>query len=790
MVESDIHIEAKILLKNTISSNNITINRECKKCSKVETFEINKNTNIELEYTFVHNDSNKIADIAYLNNNKLEYIFEICNSHKTKNDDRPEPWFEFEAKDIMSVTDNVFKCTRNNCNCYIGNPGKIYFNQRGAGCGKTFESVRLLNGDDRFNDKTTFVYLSKLHSAKDVIFNELKYQEKNGYIRSLNMNITNVGKQYLIQFENYKGKNITVIIGTLDSFYFNLCGSKDIKEYDYFQGIKNNIIGGDTTVDSNNSFTYAGRYIKISDTLVIIDEAQDLKDDNINVFKDIINVNSLDLYVIGDKLQSIWGENNVYNYIEMISSDINVIKDTGINKVMRFHNNKFINFVNTIVPFDNYGLPPITEICEGKCKYNHEDLDPYHYLGNCPDIHKCMRNEYEPFINKIKDIMDYQIKKYNYLPNNFMFIFPYMKSNKLAESILEELQKYWINKFNDETYRSEVLSDNEHWRNIIDIDCYRQYIYLHKSEENKPIDLSESEHATRILTIHASKGNGCEVVFLLGLDEKSLRKFSCDQYTNLQYDSLLHVAITRQKKDLYISIASKRQDNIVKRFKLIFNNIDVDDKFVMNKNVPIGEENIINRDELTKLYYDDIPVNENTKKYLINWEHHVLRNHVFDMILNLELFNNNQTYAILKSIQNKEILKCYDYVSYYNYEDNFTKKYEERKDKYIPILIHSTNNVYYKYVSLLKKIIKHIQQKISNNNKRFCVLEYVVLYYIFNHGLYHNVKDDTITPTELYSLMDYLLHTKSVECVNCCCHSNNININSVDNKLTNHYSLL
>jgi len=754
----------------------------------VETFEINKNTNIELEYNFIHNDSNKTADIAYLNDNKLEYIFEICHSHKTVNDDRPEPWFEFNARDVINVTDNIFRCIRNNCNCYVGNPGKIYFNQRGAGCGKTFESIRLLNGDDRFNDKNTFVYLSKLHSAKDVIFNELKYQEKNNYIRSLNMNITNVGKQYLIQFENYKGKQITVIIGTLDSFYFNLCKSRDIKEFDYFQGIKNNIIKGDTNIDSNNSFTYAGKYIKLSDTLVIVDEAQDLKDDNINVFKDIINVNSLDLYVIGDKLQSIWGENNVYNYVEMISSEINIIKDTGVNKVMRFHNSKFINFVNTLVPFNNYGLPPVTEICDGNCRYEHEDSDPYHYLGNCPNIYDCKENEYNPFIRKITTVMDNEIRQHNYLPNNFMFIFPYMKGNVLAEFILEELQKYWIAKFNDDDYKTQVLHKDEYWKNLTNIDSYRQYIYLHKSEENKPIDLSESEYASRILTIHASKGNGCEVVFLLGLDEKSLRTFTRDQYTNLLYDSLLHVAITRQKKSLYISISSRTYDDIVKKFRNIFNDIDIDELPSIKNSILIGEDDIKNKDILTNLHYNDIPVNENTKKFLINWEHHVLRNHVFNIIIKLELFNNHQTWAIIKSIPNKEILECYDYVTYRNYGNDPQIEFRDRKNKYIPIMIHTTNNIYYKYVSLLKLIIKNIQQKINDSDYKFCVLEYVILSYIFYHSLYHTTKDNSISPTEIYSLMDYLLNTKSVEFVNCCCHSNNIN--SVDNKLTNHYNML
>ena len=98
---------------------------------------------------------------------------------------------------------------------------------------------------------------------------------------------------------------------------------------------------------------------------------------------------------------------------------------------------------------------------------------------------------------------------------------------------------------------------------------YIKFIYLHRSEENKPINLKESENATRILSIHASKGNGCEVVFLFGLNERSLKRFSQNQI-NIIYESLLHVALTRQKIKLYIGYDNK-EDEISKRFEKYIN---------------------------------------------------------------------------------------------------------------------------------------------------------------------------------------------------------------------------
>lgn len=44
----------------------------------------------------------------------------------------------------------------------------------------------------------------------------------------------------------------------------------------------------------------------------------------------------------------------------------------SINKVIHFHNSHFIKFVNDIIFFEKYELPPITGICNISCKYKHE----------------------------------------------------------------------------------------------------------------------------------------------------------------------------------------------------------------------------------------------------------------------------------------------------------------------------------------------------------------------------------------------------------------------------------
>jgi uncharacterized protein YkuJ len=55
----------------------------------------------KLEHRFEFNGT-KIADVAWINDDKLYCIFEICNTHKTRNENRPEPWFEIDAETLIT----------------------------------------------------------------------------------------------------------------------------------------------------------------------------------------------------------------------------------------------------------------------------------------------------------------------------------------------------------------------------------------------------------------------------------------------------------------------------------------------------------------------------------------------------------------------------------------------------------------------------------------------------------------------------------------------------------------
>lgn len=618
--ENEDHLNAKQQIYEILLQRNhhIYLSRQCHKCSCHFLFEIEplpETYKILLNYSFLFNELNRTADIVCLNEkDEIEFILEICNRGQMSCERRPEPWYEISATEILKKVSEknaetnslIFNCLRRKYSSELTRleygfckdcelkpyDGTIYFNQRGAGCGKTYESIQLIQSDIRFKNKNTFIYLTKMHSAREVIYSEFVDQFENKQLFKDTFQIiekNNIGKQYIIRFQNVKTKEMCIaIIGTIDSFTYAIQNRNKIesKGEDFFMEIVRRIRNHSNENPElllnkeNRTIQYAQGTMSLTEkTLVIIDEGQDLEQTYIEAFQNIITFTGIDTYVIGDKLQSILSENNLFTYLEKIndnpSSNICLKKDIGKNIVKRFHNQHFQTIVNHIVKYEEFGLEPITGICDGKCKYKHDTINPLTINTRFPNIYIDHPETIQSTISYLlKDIED-KANRHHYLPNNFCFIFPVVNyKNAFIPYLIVAIQNFWIRRFiKQETFTPELLSQiekNPYWKNLfeqkhLDQSDYRHCI-LHRSEPNKSINLAESVNSTRIMSIHASKGTGCECVYLLGLSEKILCMFTNGNKDSLVYESLLHVGLTRQKKYLYVGYNEHLEDDITKRF--------------------------------------------------------------------------------------------------------------------------------------------------------------------------------------------------------------------------------
>lgn len=659
----------------------------------------------------------------------------------------------------------------------------LYHNQRGAGCGKTYESIQLLSNDERFQHKRTFIYLTKAHSAKEVIYNEFMEQHTEGKLINIDMcdnNIEVSGKQYKLSYKDLRSReDCCIIIGTIDSFMYAL-GNKQNKQKDFFEGLIESIKLGHLEVNSNGVTKYARSAIHLNKKcLLLIDETQDLNKNYIEAIAQIMRNTYIDAYIIGDKLQSIWGEENIYTYLEQNDlPNTNKVLSIGQNHVRRFHNTGFISFVNSIIDFNKYNLNKISAICDGShCQYIHEDdVNPvtllrHDVIYNEEKDNKKLNNLIEKIISFIKQ----ETLCYKYLPKNFMFIFPIMRKNALASMLETKLQEFWVSQFASIEYQEQVLSKNTYWKTRINNGEFYKYVYLHKSDENKPINTKESENATRILSIHSSKGLGCEVVFLFNLTEEALKRYSVST-GNLVYDSLLHVAITRQKKKLYIGVANNNDEINVRLLKTNNELINIQISTISGISSYNKMNDICNYVKLTQ--YNTIRnvfaqtftrienisgINSdehNEQKTTLDWGHHVIRYCVFCYSLMCNIINDNthnkcadskQYMTIINKIS-KLTVKTYHHTEYHNELKRITELNRDLKNECInifPVLTFCLQDaevsMYQEYHNVIIDTIHSVQHKsakqIPKNKLPFlCPLEMLILVHmmkVHNKGIYN-----------------------------------------------------
>lgn len=157
----------------TINNKKIFWVIECEKDIKI--IENDKEIKIEFTKNFWKYESFKNCEEIFLDNKNN--IYKI-NPKKVKNN--------FISINIKKTKDDFINSLKYDVDIWDKHKnielGNIYINQRGAGCGKTYESIQLKN-DDRFKNKEYFIYLTKMNSAVSIIHKEFTEQYERGDLK-------------------------------------------------------------------------------------------------------------------------------------------------------------------------------------------------------------------------------------------------------------------------------------------------------------------------------------------------------------------------------------------------------------------------------------------------------------------------------------------------------------------------------------------------------------------------------------------------------------------------------
>ena len=663
---------------------------------------------------------------------------------------------------------------------------KIY--QQGAGNGKTYGIWKNICENE---DKDTYIIVTKQHSAKNVIYEELIDQtnREEYHIENLTKKEEfNTHKHYAIKYTHKKSKReCKVLIGTIDSYCYNL-SETDEKSQNFFEGILNNIDkNGLTKVTPYGFMNFAGQAIFINRKSEIwIDEVQDLPISYLYAFTRLMLETQCDVNIVGDKLQTLEYEKNFLT--EIVNEklpNINIVIEPEKNDNRRIKIKGMYNKINELINFEKYKL---NEISCNESTFTESKEEPFEIIDS-PTIYANEKeeNKISIFVSTLIKKLDYQVNFNNYTPEDFMFIFPIMKSNILAIELQTNLQKYWLNKFNDENYIANIK--NKHWEKY-NHSNYTQYVHLHKHTEGQVINTRDSIHATRIMSIRTSKGDGRPVVFILGTTEKSLKLVSCNEI-GLVYESHLHVALTRAKNKIYFGLI-KNNDNIHSRFSKI---VQVEYLPLIKRKIPINKliektldknkiKNILIENNVNLEYHlqDDSKSNISIKEQ-VDWGYHCIK---YTVYVSKVIFN-----IIEKHSESKEYYKSHLFITiqkisklkitrkstteYWKYLKDKQYKFGEKQMKEMPICVLNKQHNWIEYINIIENTMKAIQKKINGNEiTKMNVYESIVFVYmidIYNNQLY----SETITPMDLYNITHFFRGDKNTKEKDLLNQLNNIN---------------
>lgn len=330
--------------------------------------------------------------------------------------------------------------------------------------------------------------------------------------------------------------------------------------------------------------TFKGERIRVDKGCVLVDEAQDLDVAYVRALAAYARHTDARVVLIGDKLQSIQFEENAFTATAAAPF---FEHEPPKNACRRFGAN-IADVVNRLV-FDDpankglvSGLPPIVALSSVP--------GSVHIVKVTNETNETTKNETatDRTVREVMLALEREAAR-GVAPNEVLVVSPFVRNDKVMEALEMHIAAFWAERGTRGLQGLRGLqgpagqsdgghngTDGQGLRGLQglqgpavgnDNGAEEALAYLHVSEPGHPVCLESSRNATRMVSIHASKGDGRRVVFVVGLTERALSRF-CETespHESLVYLSLLHVALTRAMETMYV-LLHDRPDDITRRF--------------------------------------------------------------------------------------------------------------------------------------------------------------------------------------------------------------------------------
>jgi hypothetical protein len=435
------------------------------------------------------------------------------------------------------------------------------------GSGKTWKLVNLaLNPEafPAFAHIDQYLYLTKPHSAKRVVAKELEDNARrfgHPVIERLD-----TGKALLYTVD-VSGRQVQVICATIDSFIWRLqnpASPAEAGEFDMFVRMCLGITAlGVGPLSRTGTVPFHGKAVSIGPkTLVCFDEATKPRTEYAQALLRIAATANCSVVVAGDKLQSIESPSNCMSAIRQLPASMMRVHCVEGNTIRRF-GPVLVDFLVTVLGPETYSKHGLT-VPEPTRELGIAEGDGVVVVEKMPRIQQDTPMDDQLITDTVQRIMSAvqaDTDALSLLPQHVMCVLPTVKCNPLADALTNALHEFWARKLADCRYRAQLAASPFAEQATALFGAYDagQVLWLsvfHRSEGGRPIDTSTSDLATRLVSIHASQGDGRRLVVVLQLSEFRLKlhtRSSLDP-TQLQYDSLLNVALSRAKTKLRVFI--------------------------------------------------------------------------------------------------------------------------------------------------------------------------------------------------------------------------------------------
>lgn len=445
--------------------------------------------------------------------------------------------------------------------------------QQPPGSGKTYGMVNnhLCTAAEQ-GYRWVFV-LTKPHSAKEVVRREIDEQ----FARMCETKNAHIVKQHyfqkchIIEVRFDEDCIVRFFIATGDSFLWPQWKQTEGGPNDLFQKVCVQIAeSGPASI-----YKFKGASGHVSErALVCIDEATKFDVWYYDTFMRIAKDRKCDVVVAGDIMQSIETSDNLLTRMMTTKSIPGVIQvDVDQGNEVRRCGQSLVDMFTTVVGHETYekhGLELPVSV--------RQEFEPTYEIHTHKEIPESICGDFIDVVSELaQDITDQMIKdvrRLHLLPYDVIVVIPNVKKNPLPCILQTFVNEAWQDLLQDDDYVTSMHNARgdefatymtDHFHNHV----RREWFCVHHySEAGTPIDTRRSDASTRIVSVHASQGDGRRLAITVGLTYRNLCKFirHATPETTLQYNSFVNVALSRCKQHQTVWL-EQRQNDIWNRFK-------------------------------------------------------------------------------------------------------------------------------------------------------------------------------------------------------------------------------